>query len=523
MILSWTRWGREAPGFVRALRRISGPVGLAASIIAFSILVFAAWHRGHAYSMIAGVVPWGDAHLFAGGAQRLLFFDHLDAYNSRRPFTAMFLALRLAVTGLDLRMAALLAAVVVGTAVFLAARAVARDLGPLPGLALFVGVYGFTRYFVPATVSETLGVIFAALAFATVWAALRNRSFLLAVGGVFLLGLALDVRAGVFLLPFLVAVLLARHLRTTGVINLKVLGASALAVVVAMSLNVGVVAGLGGDTGNVLGNGGMLIYGMARGHASWDPVDVSWFQVYIDHPEIMEMTDGERNRFVNALAREEVTANPGRFLRATVSSYGNYLGMAKRSILDPWSVSVHRPLMLLAAAAIATAIAVRARRGGRDRVRPWRWADLALFGGVVVAVPPLLNSLTPYLLPPDWLPTLVVATALFGVPGRGVPTASGRLSDLAVPRRHGGGGPQPAVHRHGFDPSPRRRHRGPEPAAGPGRRCADPLSATLGRRGPPSGFSGGGPPAVDGSAAAGRGGRTAGRPGGRYASRRGCR
>jgi hypothetical protein len=418
--LSWAPVGRRRLGASRLGRILgvaAGPTGLAASGIAFSIPVLAGWHRGHAYSMISGAVPWGDAHLFAGGAQRLLFLDQLDTYNSRRPFTGMFLALRLAVTGLDLRLAMLIGALVLGAAVFLAARAVARDLGPLAGLALFVGVYGFARYYVPATVSETLGVTFAAIALAGLWTAVRNESPWLAVGGVVLLTLALDVRAGVFLLPVLMSVWLARRFRAAGrLLNLRVLGASILAIVVTMALNLAVVAGLGGDTGNSFGNGGMLLYGMAKGHAAWDPTDVSWFQVYQDHPEILAMTDGERNRLVNSLAREEIVANPGRFLGATIGSYENYLGHSKQLILGPWPVHRHRPLMVAAALAIAGAVAVRVRRGRGEAGRGRRiLADLALFGGMVVAIPPLVVSQLPLLLSPVWLPTALVVVAFVGL------------------------------------------------------------------------------------------------------------
>lgn len=414
--LSWTGWlgrGPDDSRLRRALRRTAGPAGLVGSVIAFSIPVFASWQRGHAYSMIGGAVPWADAHLYFGGAQRLLFLDDLDAYNSRRPLTAMFLALRLAATRLDLRLAMLIGALVVGTAVFLAARAVARDLGPLSGLALFAGIYGFTRYHVPTTASEILGVTFAALAFASLWGAVRNRSHKLAVGSVVLLAVAFDVRAGAFMLPVLMSVWLARHLRASGLLHWRLLGACGLALVVAIGLNVAAVAGLGGDTGNSFGNGGMLLYGMAKGHASWDPVDVAWFQVYEDHPEIIEMTETSRNQFVNSLAREEIFAHPGRFLGATARSYDNYLTMAKRSILGPWPVRLHRPLMLGAALAIAAMLAVGARRrggGGGGGLRHVG-AGLALFAGTVVAIPPLVNSLTPLVSPPVWLPTALVATA----------------------------------------------------------------------------------------------------------------
>lgn len=396
------RWLAD-PRFGRALAA-ARPTGVAGCVVAFSIPVFAAWQRGFVFSMIGGAVPWADAHLLAGGAQRLLLLGELDDYNSRRPINAMFLAVRLAVTGFDLRLAVLLGVLVLAVATFLAARAVARDLGPLPGLALFVGVYGFTRFYVPITFSETLGVTFAMLAFACLWNALRFRRRTLAVGSVFLLTIAFDVRAGVFMLPVLMSVWLARYLRRSGWLDWRLLGAAALAVSLGVGLNFTTVASLGGDTGNAFGNGGLLLYGMAKGHASWDAVDVAWARAYADHPEIIPMSDGDRNRHVNSLARKEILAHPARFLGATLESYGNYLVLTKRSILDPWPVRLHRPLMLGAGVAIGAALIARHRR---RRVRHV-WSDLALFGGMVLVVPALIG-VENGAVPPVWLAPALAA------------------------------------------------------------------------------------------------------------------
>lgn len=393
----------------RAVAPVVVPAGLAVSTWVFATPVFAAWHRGRAFSMIGGAVPWGDAHLYAGGAERLLFFGHLDAYNSRRPFNAVYLAVRLAVGGLDLRVAVLIGVLLLGLVTFVAARTVARDLGAMAGCALFVGVFGFIHYYLPTTLSETFGATLGMLAFAAVWNAARRRNVWLALGGVFLIAIALGARAGVFTLSVMMGLWFARHLRARGLLDVRVLAASALAVVAGVGLTFVTVAALGGDTGNTFGNGGFLLYGMAKGHPAWDTVDVSWVRVFTDHPEIIAMSDGQRNRFVNSLAKHEILAHKARFLGATVKGTQNYLTIAKRVILAPWSVRQHRALMLLAAVAIVAALAlrVRFRRGQRAG-----W-DLALFAAAIVSVP-ALASITPGLVPPRWLGPAVAALAFLG-------------------------------------------------------------------------------------------------------------
>lgn len=408
LVVGTRLWSLRPRGGARfaPLARFAGPSALAGSMLTMTVPVFAAWHRGKAFSMIGGVVPWGDAHLYVGGAERLLFFDDLDGFNSRRPFNAVYLAVRLAASRLDLRIAVLLGVLMLGVAAFVAARAVARDLGGLAGAALFVGAFGFIHYYLPTTLSETFGVTLGMLAFAAVWNAVRYGSRRLAVASVLLIAIALGARAGVFMLSVLMALWLARRLRTAGWLDLRVLGASAVAIVLGVGLTFATVSALGGDRGSTFGNAGFLLYGMAKGEAAWDAVNVAWVRVYTDHPEIIAMSDGQRNRYVNSLAREEIVANPARFVRATGTSYRNYLTTAKQVILAPWSVGRHRLLMLGAALAVAAAVALRMRRGRAQQLPP----DLALFACSILAIPALM-SITPGLVPPLWLAPALVAVA----------------------------------------------------------------------------------------------------------------
>jgi hypothetical protein len=373
---------------------------------AFCVPLFAAWHTGVWWGMIGGGVPYSDPHIYFGGAERLLFLGDLDAYNSRRPLNAMFLAVRLAVTHLDLRLALLLGALAMGAATWLAVRAVARDLGAVAGLALFVGIFGFARVYGPTPMTEPLGVTFGALALAALWTAVTTRNRWAAVGGILLLTLALDARSGVVILPMLLPLWLARHLRRSGRYDWRLLGACAAAVVVGTSMNYAALAGLGGDTDNVMGNGGFLVYGMAKGLPSWDLLHPAWHAILNDHPETWQMTDADRNRFVNARAREEVRAHPGRFLGAAVQSEFNYLRIAKQEVLLDVPLGRQRPLMAAVALATVVALAVRARR------RHFRYLmiDVGLFASMAVIIP-IVVSFVPSNTPPRWVAPALMAGA----------------------------------------------------------------------------------------------------------------
>ncbi len=171
----------SAPRRPRRFGFLSGPSALAGCVIAYLVELFGSWSNGGAaWWTVGGVVPFSDAMAYVGGAQRMLFDGQLDQFNSRRPLHATFLASEFAFTNFDLRTVLVIQAVLLGVASYLAARAIARDIGPLAGLALFAAIYGFARVGVQTASTETMGVTMGALALACLWSAIRRRNIWLA-------------------------------------------------------------------------------------------------------------------------------------------------------------------------------------------------------------------------------------------------------------------------------------------------------------------------------------------------------
>jgi hypothetical protein len=362
------------------------PAALAGSVIAYLVQLFGSWERGGAsWFTIGGVVPWSDSYAYFGGAQRLLFDGQLDGFNSRRPIHAAFLASELAVTNLDLRKTLVIQAVLLGVASYLAARAVARDLGPLAGVALFAGIYGFARVGVHTVMSETLGLTLGALAFAALWSAVRRPNAWLVAGGLFLLTFALNFRSGPVLLLLTLPIAFAWLLRGSRRINWRVLGLSLGAVIVALSANYIALFTFHGDRQNLNSAANYWVYGMAKGVPGWSQ-PVSWAQIYSDHPEIIDMSETERNRFVSARAREELRAHPGTFARSYVEGAGNYVSATGEYITAP--VASLRVVAYAIALVLAAVVLI-----ARWRTSSWRvLLDAAFFGGVVLALPTVVGA-----------------------------------------------------------------------------------------------------------------------------------
>jgi hypothetical protein len=380
-------WLPVGPLVQRRTRFLLAPSALAGSVVAYLVELFASWQNGGAaWWTVGGVVPFSDAMAYFGGAQRLLFDGQLDQFNSRRPLHTTFLASELALTNFDLRALLVLQAVLLGVGSYLAARQVARDLGPLAGLAVFAGIYGFARVLVQTVSTETLGVAMGALAFAALWSAVRDRNVWLGAGGAFVLTFALNFRPGPVLLMLTVPIALAWFLRGSRRINWRVLGLSVAAVAVGLASNYIAIYAFHGEPDNLNANANYIIYGMAKGVPTWSSNPQSWNQVDLDYPEIIEMSETERNRFVSARAREKLRSNLGTFARTYFDSGVNYIRSSAEYVTAP--ISSHRPVAYTFAL-VGAALAFVAR--GRSS---WRRVllDAALFGSVVLALPTFVGA-----------------------------------------------------------------------------------------------------------------------------------
>ena len=396
------------------LRTFVLPAALTGAVLAYLAPVIDSWEAGRrGGSMLAGVVPFSDAHEYFTGAQHLIFEGGLDDWNSRRPMNASFLAFRLVVTDLDLRWALIIQAALLGVACFLAARAVARDLGLAAGMVLFAGIYGTASFGVETTLSESLGVTLGALAFAALWHAVRDRSHWLAVVGLFVLTLAIDARAGTFLILVVLPIWFARHLRRGSErLNRQTLGAGLAAVVIGVVLNAGLVVLLGGAPGNINGNVYYTLYGLAKGNQGWE-------QFRVDYPKSTRLPDAEQTALVRRKFFEQLGRDPGQFVVGLGRSGRDYLEYADRQILPPTKMSSTARGVVAGLAVLlgALLLAVRWRSSG------WRHAalDLALFGGVIVAVPALFGvwGVDLVLRYPTWLALMVVGGGFVAYLGLG--------------------------------------------------------------------------------------------------------
>jgi hypothetical protein len=387
------------------LRFLAGPAALGGCVIAYLASLIENWESGsRRFFTIGGSVPWSDAQAYFVGAERVLFDGKLDAFNSVRPLNTVDLAIRLAVTGLDLRSALVMQAIIVGVASYLAARVVARDLGPLAGFALFAVVYGFAAFHVESTLTETLGVTFGCLAFAVLWRAVRQKSVALTTGGIFLLAVGLVARAGTIAIVATLLAWFAWQLRGGSWINWRVLGAGLAAVVVAFVTNYVVILSLNGDTRAPNSNFGYVMYGLATGYPGWDPAHPAWTRAYSDYPAQMARRSlTERAQFAGDRARDEIRSHPARFAKTVVRSGLNYADLARDTSTEAVTDATMRRV-LYGIVGLGAAIFLIARWRSS---RWWALTDAALAGCAVFAIPVMVGAWPDNIHSPSWFPLVL--------------------------------------------------------------------------------------------------------------------
>jgi hypothetical protein len=199
------------------------------------------------------------------GAHHQLVFGDLDAWNNRRPITALLLAVQLAAVGDDLRLALLAKAILLGLSLWLLTRSVVRTWGLASALVLLAAVYAVGSAYVVTTNSEVNGLLFGVLATDLLLRAGARRDPALGVAGLGLLTLASLARPGaVLILPLLVLWCAAMAGRGRRVL----VAAGALAAVVGSVLFNSFllhVYGAGFGVGN--GNLSCILYGLSTGEA----------------------------------------------------------------------------------------------------------------------------------------------------------------------------------------------------------------------------------------------------------------
>ncbi len=277
------------------------------------IVLVGMWRAGVSDTqIIGGLFPYSDAHGYYTDALRLLHGQRFSVFSSRRPLFPAFLATILDLTDLDLRVALILLTGMVVIAICFAVREVRGCRGVAAATVMLVCLFMFYRRYIGSTLTEHLGLTFGCLAFALIWrGAVATRSGPVFFG-LFLLSLALNARAGTFLILPTILLWAAWLFRGPKGSVLRTLGGGTAAVLLGFGVN-SLVLHTVGIPGAAYSNFSYVLYGLVFGG--------NWSLALQQHPELATLAPVEQAHRVYTLAWEHIRSNPLSLLAGSVRAW----------------------------------------------------------------------------------------------------------------------------------------------------------------------------------------------------------
>ena len=277
------------------------------------IVLVGVWQAGVSdLSIIGGLLPYSDAHGYYTDALRLLHGQKFSVFSSRRPLFPAFLATILNLTDLNLRFALVFLTAMVVIAICFAVREVQRTLGLGAGILMVLCLFMFYRRYIGSTLTEHLGLTLGCLAFALIWRGAVAARMGPVFFGLFLLSLALNARAGAFLILPAIVLWAAWVFRGPKGSVLRTFGGGTAAVLLGFAVN-GLVLHAVGIPGSAYSNFSYTLYGLVFGG--------NWSLALQQHPELATLAPVEQAHRVYALAWEHIRTNPLSLLAGSVRAW----------------------------------------------------------------------------------------------------------------------------------------------------------------------------------------------------------
>lgn len=280
------------------------PLAFAAGGAVFGLALTGLWASGQSEPyVVSGLIPYNDAATYYNDANRLLDGSLLSDTSSRRPLAIGFLGALLGLTGRNLQNALAILALIEAAACVYMMLEIRRAKGPLAGAVTFWIVFLFARRFIGTTMTESLGLAFGALSLAFFCRGVIRRSLPIILAGMFLLTVALNIRAGAFFILPLLILWIGWLFRIKGWFAWKPAGLAVLAVIAGFGVNSLVLRLVGTPGGMAFGNFAESLYGLASGGERWS-------YVYTEIEEARTMPEKERFELIYRESFELIRQNP---------------------------------------------------------------------------------------------------------------------------------------------------------------------------------------------------------------------
>jgi hypothetical protein len=274
------------------------------TLVLFALPLSGLWNSGISEFpiLVGGLFPIADGVNYYQDARRILEGGGFGEISSGRPLFTAVLGALLGLTHQNLQVTLVILAAIAAASCFLLSREVQRTHGTVAGLTLLTVLYLFYRRFAGAAWTESLGLPLGAVGFALIWRGVdqrRSRPFLL---GLLLVSLALNARAGTFLVLPALVLWGSWFFRDRSKVSLRFLGWGFGTLFLSFVLNYLVLLVVGSPEA-AFSNYSYTFYANVVGSKNWQ-------QVRFDHPEVLELSGSDLSQQIYQLAFEQLRARP---------------------------------------------------------------------------------------------------------------------------------------------------------------------------------------------------------------------
>ncbi|NMB54507.1 MAG: hypothetical protein GYA15_07365 [Leptolinea sp.] len=282
----------------------------------FGLALAGLWASGQSEPyVVSGLIPYNDAATYYIDANRLLDGSLLSDGSSRRPLSIGLLGAILGLTGRNLQNATAVLALLEAIACVYMMLEIRRVKGASAAAVTFWIVFLFARRFIGTTMTESLGITLGALALAYLCRGAVRKLHIFLLFGLFLLSLALNVRAGAFFILPVLVLWIGWLYRSPSSFGWKQVILAAAAVVVAFGINTLTFHLIGTPGGQLFGNFSESLYGLASGGERWS-------YVYEQYGETTGLSDQERYSQIYKMAFDLIKENPAGIIQGSLKQWG---------------------------------------------------------------------------------------------------------------------------------------------------------------------------------------------------------
>jgi hypothetical protein len=301
-------------------------LGLGLILALFALTVSGLWTSGVSEpSILGGLIPFSDAAGYYSDARRLLEGQLFSSFSSRRPLFAGMLAALLGLTGRNLQLTLAVLVAITAVACYLLTREVQSTHGILAATLVMVMLFLYYRRFTGTTLTENLGLSSGALGLALLWRGGWQKKSGYVLGGIFLMTLALNARAGTFFILPVLVVWAAWVFREKRIVSFPILAMAAGALVAGFLVNTIIFRTLASSAGTPFANFSYTLYDLASGGKGWT-------QVKKDHPEIMQLSEPAYSQKIYALAFAEMKQHPEKFIGGVLKTWPAFFSWGSSSV-----------------------------------------------------------------------------------------------------------------------------------------------------------------------------------------------